>query len=167
MGIFVFGAIQRILNLHYLYHVKLKAIVALFLSLFVLVGSVGVAIFVHRCKEDGVFRSFFVKQAMHCELKKVTELPPCCSKKIQKSDLEKADSDCCDEHTDVFKVKFESKNDYSLHLEKDCPGTTIENHSIAFSTGHTVESLMDSWITRPPPRPSGKKLRILHQNFRI
>jgi hypothetical protein len=142
-------------------------ICSLLLALFTLVGSAGIPVFIHQCKEDGVFRSFFVRQAMHCELEKANELPPCCARKELNSKHEKADSHCCDERTDFFKVKFESKQDCSIHLKQGYLPSSFKNYTVVLEPTYSYESRLAGWINRPPPKPTGQELLILYQNFRI
>lgn len=144
-----------------------KRIFSLVLALFTLIGSAGIPVFIHQCKEDGVFRSFIVKQSMHCEIEKIDDLPPCCAKKTDNTKHTSVDSHCCDERTDFFKVKFESKPGGSVDLIQVCQIATFENFPTPRKAEFPYESKEAGWINRPPPKPSGKELLILKQVFRI
>ena len=76
----------------------------LFISaLFLLIGSIGVNVFLHTCEEDGTFVSYFVPadEDEHCG-DAHEELPVCCA--IDETEKE---DDCCGDEMKHFKVDLD------------------------------------------------------------
>jgi hypothetical protein len=81
----------------------IKGFIIFFFTVVLFIGNIGVPVFTHACKEDGVFRSFFIETADHCEKENV-DLPPCCESEKSQED------DCCHDETSLIQLKL----DYSL-----------------------------------------------------
>jgi hypothetical protein len=81
---------------------KPKGYILFISALFLLVGSIGVNVFLHTCEEDGTFVSYFVPSAEddHCE-NAHDDKPACCV-----SD-ESTEDDCCGDEIKVIKLKFD------------------------------------------------------------
>jgi hypothetical protein len=137
------------------------------LTAFTFIGSVGFPVFTHICKEDGAFRSLFTKEKMHCSIESTAKLPPCCALKLAKDPKEKFQSNCCEEQTDLFKLRFDYKNDQSLHYDWFVEASTCAP-TAAFILYQTKEANIHGKHYRPPPlQLSGQELLIEHQVFRI
>lgn len=82
---------------------KPKGYILFISALFLLIGSIGVNVFMHTCEEDGTFVSYFVPadENEHCG-DAHQELPPCCAA----DETEKKD-DCCDDEVQHFKVDLD------------------------------------------------------------
>lgn len=129
-----------------------------FLILFVFLGNIGVNVFVHSCPEDGTFTSLIVKSDDHCK-DHVEELDACCSE-------EEIKDDCCKDEVKTYHVKFEYFDSYDL----DVPFLTFvyDQPLFHFIAEIVTESEQQSYKVRPPPKkPSGQKILILNQVFRI
>lgn len=88
----------------YLYFMRKPKGFILFISaLFLLIGSIGVNIFLHTCEEDGTFVSYFVPsdEKDHCE-KAHQEKPACCT-----SDETETEDDCCGDEIKLVKVNLD------------------------------------------------------------
>jgi hypothetical protein len=108
----------------------MQSVVGFILSIFVLVGHIGIVMHTHVCEEEGSFTSLFIPDNSHCE-KKFSELPACCQKKQKK--------DCCHNETKIFKVK----SDYStscLKLFFDSPLLAVEKHFFEFNFNPTISN---------------------------
>jgi hypothetical protein len=140
----------------------IKGIIIIFFTVILFLGNIGVPIFTHACKEDGVFRSFFIETADHCE-KKNTNLPPGCESEQPLED------DCCHDETSIIQLKL----DYALtwnqfHFTELYFFQTPQIQAIfakknpLFSTTLSTNKGKD-----PPPKSWGKALLIEQQVFRI
>jgi hypothetical protein len=137
-----------------------KSVILICISVLLLIGNIGIPIYTHACKEDGVFRTIFF-ESKHCE-EKQSQLPSCCQKEKSKKD------DCCHNETKIIKLKA----DYSTAFSK----IKVETNEIAFaqnnftfifsSTLFQNETKKYSGID-PPPRLSGRQILIQNQVFRI
>jgi hypothetical protein len=89
----------------YLYTMRTtKGFILLASALFLLIGSIGVSVFLHTCEEDGTFVSFFVPGEDHCKDEK-QELPECCAQHMSLDDSE--DDDCCNDEMKHYKVDLD------------------------------------------------------------
>jgi hypothetical protein len=90
-------------KLLYLYTMgKSKGFILFISALFLLIGSIGVNVFLHTCEEDGTFVSYFVPsdEDEHCENAHVDK-PECCT--LDESE----DDDCCDDELKHIKVQLD------------------------------------------------------------
>lgn len=79
---------------------KPKGFILLISALFLLIGSIGVNVFLHTCEEDGTFVSYFVPTEDHCE-NEHDDLPECCAAD------ESEDDDCCGDEVKHIKVDLD------------------------------------------------------------
>ena len=134
---------------------------------FTFLGSVGFPVYTHICKEDGAFRSYFTKSTLHCSMDKEVSLPPCCAKKWAAYKGEKVKSNCCVEQTNLFKVRFDFKNDLDLSFDIICDDVS-SNLLSKIKSFVASEEYQSAFLYRPPPlHYSGRELLIEHQVFRI
>ena len=82
---------------------KPKGFILFISALFLLMGSIGVNVFLHTCEEDGTFVSYFVPadDNDHCE-NAHQEVPDCCA-----SDEQEKEDDCCGDEVQHFKVQLD------------------------------------------------------------
>ena len=117
-------------------------------------GNIGVNVFKHICKEDGVLVSYFVNASdSHCE-DHDKDLPPCCEK-------EKKDKDCCNDEVEYFKIKLDfsnSNDDYTGVNSIDSPALS-QIFDVEFTT---LEEYYSSRYVNPPPI-SGREILLNKQ----
>lgn len=135
------------------------------LILFTFFGNVGMSVFTHSCKEDGVFRSYFVKTTDHCNNHEEEIVHACCKLKQEDSESLKK-KNCCDDEVSVFKINLDYFSDYQVEIPllSICENPT--NYEIKWQSNFQFK-LQREYSIHPPPRPSGKELLIKHQVFRI
>ena len=80
---------------------KPKGFILLISALFLLIGSIGVNVFLHTCEEDGTFVSYFVPAEDHCE-DAHDDLPECCV-----NDQSEKEDDCCGDEIKHIKVDLD------------------------------------------------------------
>lgn len=129
-----------------------------FLISIVFIGTIGIRVFTHSCEEDGVFKTYFVQTNNHCEDKK-KELPPCCKKEKEEKDKK----DCCNDETEVFKLKVDYVsfwNDFSFQSF-----VIPENRSFSFEKNVVPfeKQTLQSSNSDPPPKLCGRKILLKKQ----
>ena len=138
----------------------IRSAIFILLVAFTFIGNVGFSIFTHTCKEDGVFRSYFIEQTDHCDEHQEETLPPCCKKKTIK------DKGCCNDEVDVIQIKLDFHTQYQTSIET----FFSEIKSIKYGFEKNVVLCSNQQLTKhidPPPKPWGKEILILNQVFRI
>jgi hypothetical protein len=94
-------------------------------------------------------------------------LPPCCAKKWAAYKGEKVKSNCCIEQTDLFKVRFDFKNDLDLSFDIIYSDVNSRLYS-EINSFIASEKYQLAFLYRPPPlHYSGRELLVEHQVFRI
>lgn len=133
-------------------------------------GSVGVNVFAHFCKQDGTELSFYAPPSHACE----EEVEPsCCHAPTAEnhSDSEHgiAESDCCQETNFLFKIATDlSTSDDTTWLVP--VSDFIVNQATSFpiySVFVSDEELHSNQFFRPPPSQSGREIFTKNQQFRI
>lgn len=134
-------------------------------------GSVGVNVFAHFCKQDGTELSLYTPPAHACE----TEIEPSCchapSASGTHSDHEHgiAESDCCQETNFLFKIATDfSPFEDAFQVEKEinfplATQNVIPTYEFLFSE----ENATSVPFLRPPPSQSGREIFTANQQFRI
>lgn len=142
---------------------QLKTLLIISGLLILFVGNIGVNVFKHICKEDGVWTSYFVKTSDdHCEKKAkvLNHVKSCCSKE------EKKEKDgCCNDQTEYFKIKLDFFNDPSIvvpHLS----AVIIPSH-FEFVYSESKKEYFSKKYINPPPKKAGRDILTLHQVFII
>lgn len=136
----------------------IKNIFILFLISIVFTGTVGIHVFTHSCEEDGVFKTYFIQTNNHCEDKK-KELPTCCKKEKEEKDKK----DCCNDETEVFKLKVDYVsfwNDFSFESF-----VITENRSFSFEKKEVPfeKQTLQSSNSDPPPKLCGREILLKKQ----
>lgn len=134
---------------------KPKGYVLLITALFVLVGSIGVSVFLHTCEEDGTFVSYFVpaNDEGHCE-NAHQEKPACCD-----SEESTEDDDCCGDEIKYIKFKL----DYFQKIS--APFIPVFHVSLPVTVDLETwsdENRVTNNYANPPPLPANI-LRSLNQ----
>lgn len=145
----------------------LKPIFIGLLILFTFIGNVGMSVFTHSCKEDGVFRSYFVKTQDHCESNKKELVHPCCQPTdLDENEIHLKENNCCNDEVNVFKINLDYCSEYHVAISQVSICELPLNYNFAFKyINESVKSGQS--FTDPPPRTSGRELLIKHQVFRI
>lgn len=130
------------------------------LILFTFIGNVGMNVFTHSCKEDGIFRSYFVQLQDHCEDHDKEVVPSCCKKKEVK------DKDCCNDELDVFKIKLDFFSQYQVSIPLFFLQGNLNQYTFEFGETRLL-SFYQNHFVHPPPKPSGRQILLLNQVFRI
>jgi hypothetical protein len=153
-----------------MYFCKVKIVKPLLISLlivFTFFGNVGMSVFTHSCKEDGVFRSYFVKTQEHCESNEKEIVHPCCKvNNAEKDELRLKEKNCCNDQVNVFKINLDYFSEYQLAIPQYSICEIPFNFN--FALNYRKETIYQSGLViHPPPRLSGRELLIKHQVFRI
>lgn len=125
---------------------KPKGFILLFAALFVLLGSIGVNVFLHTCEEDGTFVSYFAPadEEAHCA-DAHDELPPCCE---SNDHLEK--DDCCNDEIKYYKVKLDYFQKISTPF---IPVSHVPQPVLVDVDAWTDHTLEINTYANPPPLP--------------
>jgi hypothetical protein len=136
-------------------YVKLSLVVFSFGILFV--GNIGMNVFKHICKEDGVSISYFLQDEHHCQEKEKSckEAKSCCAKDIKE--------DCCSDEVQYFQIKLDYVNEVSNDLFV-CHDVLPSESRVNVSE-FTKEPCI-ALYPQPPP-DSGREILILYQTFLI
>ncbi len=129
-----------------------------FISL-LFVGTIGVPVFTHSCQKEGQFTSYFLPLNDHCEKEEISDLPPCCKKEKEEKDKK----DCCNDETEVFKLKV----DY-VSFWKDFSFQSFvipENRSFSFDKKvvPSEKQTLQSSNSDPPPKLCGREILLKKQ----
>lgn len=134
----------------------LKKLFISFLISIVFITTVGVRVFTHSCKEDGVFKTYLVKTNNHCEDEK-KELPPCCQKEKEKK------KDCCHDETEVFKLKVDYVSfwdNFSFELIDILDNQIFKYNKKITPTDKQILQFSNS---DPPPNMCGREILLRKQ----
>jgi hypothetical protein len=135
--------------------------IILFLSIILLlIGNIGLTIFSHTCKKEGVFISLYFKGEHDCKLEAAEETPPCCREVTTKKD-------CCKDEINIYKLDL----DY-LKCNADLSTLDLVWNTVPLSTSYEKHyQLLDKKIVshpeEPPPKCFGRTLLIQQQIMRI
>ncbi|MBI2257456.1 MAG: hypothetical protein HYU67_00980 [Flavobacteriia bacterium] len=146
---------------------KLRQLILLTLLLVFTVTTVGVSVFTHFCKKDGVSRSFFVQKTHQCA--PAVEVISCCSKKENNhcsSRITVEKGKCCSDSFENYKLSSEQEN-YSFSFKL----SILRIQEFAVYSEFVPEILLaqtTSNLLEPPPKhKSGKEILLFNQVFRI
>jgi hypothetical protein len=136
-----------------------RKIICFLILTYVLIGSIGVQIFIHSCQKDGVSKSIGIKLEHVCEHDEHNcekSKPSCCHTTIQK--------DCCSDQVQVVYCEFDYFQNIELNyfLVEPIAIKPIYFQPIPYSQKHQVVPTL-----RPPPKLAGINLLIAIQTFRI
>ncbi|MBM3452156.1 MAG: hypothetical protein FJX84_03320 [Bacteroidetes bacterium] len=124
-----------------------------FLLSIVLIGTVGIHVFTHSCKEDGIFKTYFINISNHCEKKK-EQLPLCCQKEKQEND------DCCHDETEVFKLKVDYVSIWDDYTFEKFPIPEPNNFIFNDQNVQFDEEILIDSDTEPPPKLTGRQILL-------
>lgn len=142
-----------------------KQILILFFATVIFTGTVGVNVFAHYCKIDGVDYSFISPKEDHCNKEKEQE--SCCLPAIKTSKEEtQVNDDCCSDEVTSFKITSElfQKEINNNHIV--AVSSPIE--PFIYSSIILEESPNLNYFNYRQPIPKwGRDLLIQNQLFRI
>lgn len=129
-----------------------------FISL-LFVGTIGVPVFTHSCQKEGQFTSYFLPLNDHCEKEGISDLPPCCKKEKEEKDK----NDCCNDETEVFKLKVDYVsfwNNFSFQSFQ-----IPENQYFSFDNVILLseQQTLQSCNSDPPPKLCGREILLKKQ----
>lgn len=141
---------------------RLRNTVILVLSLLILSGSVGLNVFKHICRKDGVQVTFLVNTNTHCDddtemscSNESPELPVCCQK-----EKESKKDDCCSDEVDHFKLKVEFAPDLESVSLPIFVASLSNNYFTVFKTdSYRVER--SNPYPDPPPLEASRTRSLL------
>jgi hypothetical protein len=132
----------------------MRSVFILFLVSLFFFTNIGIRVFTHSCKEEGVFKTYFVQVNNHCE-EEAKELPSCCKK-----EQEKQDKDCCHDETQVFKLKIDYLNYWDNFSFASAVNTIKEEFIFEITPIIFADSNISASISDPPPKPSGREILL-------
>jgi hypothetical protein len=135
------------------------------LMVFTFIGNIGFGVFTHSCEKDGVFRSYFLPNADHCEEQPVTELPACClSTSLNACSNEQLENDCCQDDVRIYRINSDYLPDVQLTINQ-LSGVFQPQFWCIQPRVYCAKVIHD--YTDPPPKWRGKSIRLFTQVFRI
>lgn len=120
-------------------HLIRNAFILGIVSLLVL-GSVGIDVFKHICKEDGVTVTLFVEADHHCKEEKQDS---CCSGHDEK--------DCCDDEVECVQIQPEYFNDFFSPEFSLVTLRTAQVYPILAGEYSKEENVVQNYA-KPPPK---------------
>ena len=129
-------------------------------------GTIGINVFAHFCKIDGVDYSYIVPPSHSCKME--AEVETCCHQGEDKaiSNQPEIKKNCCQEAVSSFKIS----SDYTQKSTPDLVFNFIAPKSVSCIFFEEIyiasEPFLVSHLTRPPPK-TGQEILILNQVFRI
>lgn len=139
----------------------IKGTFIIFFTFLLFIGNIGIPVFTHACKEDGVFRSYFIQSYDHCK-EKNKNVSPCCKKNKPEK------KNCCHDESNIIQLKFDYATTWN---EFHCLEYAYFESPIKVNYPNFNFSLEKEHVglfnNIPPPKPWGKNLLIQQQIFRI
>ena len=137
----------------------IRSILLIFFISLLFVGTIGIPVFTHSCQKEGQFTSYFLPLNDHCEKEEISDLPPCCKKEKEEKDKK----DCCNDETEVFKLKVDYIsfwNNYSFQSFQIPENTYFSfDNVIILSEKQTLQSCSSD----PPPKLCGREILLKKQ----
>ena len=135
-------------------------------ALIIFIGSVGINVFAHFCKVDGVNYSYVVPLNHTCSKEKAPEKSCCHSPKKVETHEKEIKKNCCSEEVRSFRISSDliqksSPEFYTYQLPAIIPVKTI------FAEIELAAAPRISFFEKRPPPKTGQEILIFHQVFRI
>ena len=127
------------------------------------IGTVGVNVFEHICKEDGISVSYFVNSGEdqcgkhHDEHVQKEESKSCCHKKESKND-----NGCCSDDVEYFKLKIDTNTPNHDKIAFPIQIALIQHSILPELHVERLEDHYTSDYINPPP-PDSERQRIKKQ----
>lgn len=142
----------------------MKQVLLIFFSVLLFFGNVGISIFTHSCREEGLSKSFFLA-SNDCNTNLSSDA--CCEEEEDACCEEEEDKNtCCSDETQIVKLdeKYIQNHGISKILISEFDIPTIFNRSTPFLLGE-IHLSINNW--KDPPPKSRKTILIQNQVFRI
>lgn len=142
-----------------------RQILVVFFATVIFFGTVGVNVFAHYCKIDGVDYSFIVQKDDHCSKEQAED--SCCLIKMEvEKDVKQLDEDCCSDEVTSFKIASEI-----FQKEIGTSGViavaTFKPFEVFSVTAKDYQPNFHYFNFRQPIPKSGRDLLIQNQVFSI
>jgi len=143
----------------------MKQALLIFFSVLLFFGNVGISIFTHSCREEGLSKSIFLA-SNDCNTNLSSDA--CCEEEYEDSCCEvKEDKDaCCSDEVQVIKLDEKYIQNYGqnkiLISEFDIPTIFYHSKNVLLAEIHLC---INNW--KDPPPKSRKTILIQSQVFRI
>jgi hypothetical protein len=124
---------------------RLAQLISIFFMALLFTGAVGIDVFTHICKEDGIEQAFVINTIDHCESEQ-EDLPDCCQ-----SDDHEDEDDCCDDEIQHYQVESDYSNSSSLDFPLTNHPSAIRRFSFDFSISVLDELMVFYGIDSGPP----------------
>ncbi len=142
-----------------------RQILILFFATVIFTGTVGVNVFAHYCKIDGVDYSFILPKEEHCKKEKV-ETSCCLSDVKTASEAIQIEEDCCSDEVTSFKIASEI-------FQKEVGNFQLLSFFSSYPSGsyvfvsEKIESSLTYFNAKEPTPKWGRALLIQNQVFRL
>ena len=143
----------------------MKQVLLIFFSVLLFFGNVGISIFTHSCREEGLSKSFFLA-SNDCNTNLSSDA--CCEEEEEEEDAccEEDKNTCCSDETQIVKLdeKYIQNHGISKILisEFDIPTIFYHSKNVLLAKIHLC---INNW--KDPPPKSRKTILIQNQVFRI
>ena len=141
----------------------MKQVLLIFFSVLLFFGNVGISIFTHSCREEGLSKSIFLA-SNDCNSNLSSDA--CCEEEEEDACCEEDKNTCCSDETQIVKLdeKYIQNHGISKILISDFDIPTIFYHSknVLSAESHLY---INKW--KAPPPKSRKTILIQNQVFRI
>lgn len=125
---------------------RLAQLISIFFMALLFTGAVGIDVFTHICKEDGIEKAFVINTIDHCESEQ-EDLPDCCQ-----SDDHEDEDDCCDDEIEHYQVESDYSNSNSLDSPLINHPSAIRAFSFDISIS-VLDELMVFYVINSGPPP--------------
>ncbi len=142
----------------------MKQVLLIFFSVLLFLGNVGISIFTHSCREEGLSKSFFLA-SNDCNTNLSSD--NCCEEEEDTCcDAEEDKNTCCSDETQIVKLdeKYIQNQGITKILisEFDIPTIFYHSKNVLLAEIHLS---INNW--KDPPPKSRKTILIQNQVFRI
>ncbi len=137
----------------------------IFFSVLLFFGNVGISIFTHSCREEGLSKSIFLA-SNDCNSNLSSDA--CCEEEEEESccEAEEDKNTCCSDETQIVKLdeKYIQNHGITKILISEFDIPTFFYHSKNFLSAE-IQLFINNW--KAPPPKSRKTILIQNQVFRI
>ena len=140
----------------------MKQVLLIFFSVLLFLGNVGISIFTHSCREEGLSKSFFLASN-----DRTTNLSSdACCEEEEDACCEEDKNTCCSDETQIVKLDEKYIQNHGitkiLISEFDIPTIFYHSKNVLSAESHLC---INKW--KAPPPKSRKTILIQNQVFRI
>jgi len=141
----------------------MKQVLLIFFSVLLFFGNVGISIFTHSCREEGLSKSIFLASN---DCNSNLSSGACCEEEEEDDCCEEDKNTCCSDETQIVKLdeKYIQNHGISKVLisEFDIPKIFYHSKNVLLAKIHLC---INNW--KDPPPKSRKTILIQNQVFRI